>query len=88
MSYDRLGNCRIREKCVLDGKIVGRKRNIFDKVNEIKRHLKVVLPEIRDDELIGMLSRCRNYYEGVVKKGAGSVRLTCAYCGNTVEVFV
>ena len=69
MSYQRLGNTRIRFKTVRDGKIVGRKRDIFDKVNEIKRDIKAILPEIKSDELIGMLSRCRNYYFGNLHYG-------------------
>ena len=69
MSYDRLGNTRIRYNTVRDGKVVGRKRDIFDKVNEIKRDLKAILPEIKSDELIGMLSRCRNYYHGNLHYG-------------------
>lgn len=32
--------------------------------------------------------KCRNHYEGVMRKGAGSVRLTCSYCGNAIVVFV
>ena len=69
MSYDRLGNYRIRYKEVRDGKGVGRKRNIFDKVNEIKQELKGIIPEIKGDELIKMMSHCRNYYHGVLHYG-------------------
>ena len=36
MSYDRIGNTHIREN--------GKKRSIFDKVNEIKRDIKAILP--------------------------------------------
>ena len=56
MSYDRIGNYRIREN--------GRKINIFDKVNEIKQHLKDIIPEIESDKLIVILSHCRAYHEG------------------------
>ena len=56
MSYDRLGNCRIRNN--------GRKVDIFQKVGEIKRQLNEIIPEIEGDKLIAMLSHCRNYYYG------------------------
>ena len=69
MSYDRLGNHRIRERCVRDGKVFGRKRSIFDRVNEIKRDLKGIIPEIKADELIGMFSRCRHHYHGKLHYG-------------------
>jgi len=69
MSYDRIGNTRIRERFVRDGKLVGRKRSIFDKVAEIKKEFKVIIPEIKEDELIGMMSRCRNYYHKVLEYG-------------------
>ena len=62
MSYDRIGNTRIREKYVHDGKLIGRKRSIFDKVNEIKRDLKLIIPEMQDDKLIPLLSKIRTYY--------------------------
>ncbi len=53
MSYDRIGNYRIREN--------GKKRNIFDKVNEIKEGIKTILPEVEGDKLISMLSKIRTY---------------------------
>ena len=53
MSYDRIGNVNIRED--------GKKRNIFDKVNEIKRDIKLILPELESDKLIRMLSKIRTY---------------------------
>lgn len=65
MLYDRIGNYRIREN--------GRKINIFDKVNEIKQHLKDIIPEIKSDELIGILSRCRAYYEGKLHYGRRNI---------------
>jgi len=65
MSYDRIGNYRIREN--------GRKINIFDKVNEIKQHLKDIIPEIESDKLIVILSHCRAYYEGKLHYGRRNV---------------
>ena len=65
MSYDRIGNYRIREN--------GRKINIFDKVNEIKQHLKDIIPEIEGDKLIVILSHCRAYYEGKLHYGRRNV---------------
>ena len=32
--------------------------------------------------------RCRNYFGRSVKKEAGSVRLTCSDCGNTINIYV
>lgn len=61
MSYDRLGNYQIREN--------GRKRSLFDKVNEIKQHLKELLPEIEGDRLIAMFSHCRRFYGGKLHYG-------------------
>jgi len=65
MSYDRIGNYRIREN--------GKKINIFDKVNEIKQHLKDIIPEIESDKLIVILSHCRAYYEGKLHYGRRNV---------------
>jgi len=53
MSYDRIGNTHIREN--------GKKRSIFDKVNEIKSAIKTILPEVEGDKLIAMLSKIRTY---------------------------
>ena len=53
MSYDRIGNTKIREN--------GKKRSIFDKVNEIKNCIKEILPEVEGDKLISMLSKIRTY---------------------------
>ena len=53
MSYDRIGNTKIREN--------GKKRSIFDKVNEIKSDIKSILPEVEGDRLISMLSKIRTY---------------------------
>ena len=64
MSYDVLGNTRIREN--------GSKINIFDKVNVIKKELKSTLPEIDGDMLLSMLSHCRRYYEGKLHYGRRS----------------
>lgn len=54
MSYDRIGNRRIREN--------GKKRSIFDKVNEIKSDISKILPEIEGDKLIAMFSKIRTFY--------------------------
>ena len=62
MSYDRIGNTRIREKFVRDGTLVGRKRSIFDKVSEIKQDIKTIIPELKDDKLIPLFSKIRTYY--------------------------
>jgi hypothetical protein len=32
--------------------------------------------------------KCRNYFEGIVKKGTGSVRLTCSVCGHSIVVYL
>ena len=61
MSYDRIGNWRIREH--------GQKVDIFQKVTEIKQQLKEIMPEIEGDKLIAMLSHCRNYYGGKLYYG-------------------
>jgi len=53
MSYDRIGNWRIREN--------GQKRGLFDKVNEIRQGIKTILPELEGDKLIAMLSKIRTY---------------------------
>lgn len=42
----------------------GKKRNLFQKVEEIKRQLKQTLPELSPNRYIPILARCRNYYEG------------------------
>ena len=57
ISYDRLGNWRIREK----GHV---KKSLFQKVAEIKDDIKRIIPELDSDGLISMLSHCRRYYEG------------------------
>ena len=68
MSYMRLGNCRIRDKD-------GHKKNIFDRVNEIKIDLRRLFPEIDESEYIRMFSRCRRKYSGILYKGrVGNVR--------------
>lgn len=54
MSYDRLGNYQIRQN--------GRKVSMFDKVNEIKRDLKELIPEIEGEQLIALFSKVRTYY--------------------------
>jgi hypothetical protein len=62
MSYDRIGNWRIREK----GQ---KKKSLFQKVDEIKRDLKEIIPEIEGSKLIEMMSHCRRYYEGKLYYG-------------------
>jgi hypothetical protein len=54
-------NYRIREK--------GKKINIFDKINQIKKDIKALLPEIEDDRLLIMFSHTRRYYEGKLYYG-------------------
>ncbi|MEM3126492.1 MAG: hypothetical protein QW331_00270 [Candidatus Woesearchaeota archaeon] len=53
MSYDRIGNTRIRDH--------GKKKCIFDKVNEIKNDIHLILPELEGEKLIAMLSKIRTY---------------------------
>ena len=55
MSYMDLNNARIREN--------GKKRNLFDKVNEIKQFIKTIFPEIDGDRLMAIMAHCRAYYE-------------------------
>ena len=57
-------NHQIRDK--------GKKVNIFDKVNKIKKDIKVLLPEIEEDRLIAMFSHMRRYYEGKLHYGRRS----------------
>ncbi len=52
----------------------GKKRSIFDRVYEIKQHIKVILPEVEGDRIIRMLSHCRRYYEGKLHYGRRSVK--------------
>lgn len=54
-------NHRIREN--------GKKINIFDKVNEIKRDIKSLLPEIEDDRVLTIFSHLRAFYEGHLHYG-------------------
>lgn len=49
-------NCQIREN--------GRKRDIFDKVQEVRQRITMDLPNLNGDRLIHILSHCRRYYEG------------------------
>jgi len=57
-------NARIREK--------GKKRNLFDKVNEIKEHIKTFFPEIGSDKILAIMSHCRRFYEGNLHDGRDS----------------
>lgn len=61
MDYMKLNNARIREN--------GKKRSLFDKVNEIRGFIKTILPEMDDDKLMGIMSRCRCAYEGKLYYG-------------------
>ena len=54
-------NTQIREK--------GKKINIFDKVNQIKKDLKGLLPEIEEDKIIPMFSHIRNFFYGNLHYG-------------------
>ncbi|MEK7836143.1 MAG: hypothetical protein AAB298_08345 [Pseudomonadota bacterium] len=61
MSYMRLNNINVREK--------GKKRNLFDKVNELKQKMNVIVPEIEGQRLIDLLhhikaERENKYYYG------------------------
>ncbi|MCF8012749.1 hypothetical protein K9K83_00060 [Candidatus Woesearchaeota archaeon] len=38
--------------------------NVFDKVRKVKELIHKNLPEIKEDELIIMMSHCREHYEG------------------------
>ena len=62
MSYDRIGNWRIREK----GQ---KKKSLFQKVDEIRHDLKGIIPEIEGYRLIEMLSHCRRHYNGSLHYG-------------------
>jgi len=54
-------NTNIREK--------GKKVNIFDKVNRIKRDIKGLLPEIEEDRIIPMFAHIRNFFYGNLHYG-------------------
>lgn len=58
-------NTHIREK--------GKKINIFDKVNQIRKDLKSLLPEIEDDKIIQMFSHVRNFFYGNLHYGRRNV---------------
>jgi hypothetical protein len=51
----------------------GKKRSIFDKVNEVKQHIKATLPELDGDRLIQMMCHCRRYHEGKLHYGRRAV---------------
>jgi len=61
LDYMSLNNHRIREN--------GKKRSLFDKVNEINQHIKTILPEIEHDRLIAVMAHCRRHYEGNLQYG-------------------
>lgn len=56
MSYMKLKNRSIREN--------GHKRNLFDKVSELKQRINVIVPEIDGEKLITIMSHLRREYEG------------------------
>ena len=58
-------NTQIREK--------GKKINIFDKVNQIKKDLKTLFPEIEEDRIIPMFSHIRNFFYGNLHYGRHEV---------------
>ncbi|HLD18439.1 MAG TPA: hypothetical protein VJB90_00305 [Candidatus Nanoarchaeia archaeon] len=61
----RLYNTHIREN--------GKKRNLFDKVNEIKEKIKVIVPEIDEHKWLIIIHHVRQDYEGKYYYGrAGS----------------
>lgn len=64
----RMVNMNVRED--------GRKRNIFEKVNEIEEQVYANLPEIKGDrkKLINILCHCRRFYEGKLHWGRRSVK--------------
>lgn len=56
MSYMKIKNVNIRED--------GKKRNLFDKVNEIKQRINMLVPEIDGEKLIMIMSHLRREWEG------------------------
>ena len=56
MSYWKMKNVNIREN--------GKKRNLFDKVNELKQKIYMLMPEIDGEKLIIIMSHIRRDYEG------------------------
>ena len=70
MSYMKLNNTHIRDN--------GKKRNLFDKVNEIRETINVLVPEIDGEKLIIILNHIRRdfenkYYYG--RQGKSDIRL-------------
>ena len=61
MGYMKLNNVSIREN--------GKKRNLFDKVNEIKRKINLLVPEIDGEKLITIMSHLRRECEGKLYYG-------------------
>lgn len=61
MSYMKIANINIREN--------GRKVNLFHKVEEIKKRIRQIYPELDDIRIRKILSACRQYYEGKLVKG-------------------
>jgi len=50
----------------------GHRKNIFDKVNEIKQQLKEIFPEVESDRFLAMFSHCRRHHEGKLFYGRGN----------------
>ena len=70
MSYMKLNNHHIREN--------GKKRNLFDKVNEIREKINVVVPEIDGEKMLSILCHIRSdfenkYYYG--RRGTTNIKL-------------
>ena len=55
MSYMKLNNHHIREN--------GKKRNLFDKVNEIREKINVIVPEIDGERMLAILCHIRRDFE-------------------------
>ncbi len=69
MSYMRLNNINVREN--------GKKRNLFDKVNELRQKINVVVPEIDGQRMLVILNHIRmerddEYYYG--RKGRSGIK--------------
>ena len=56
MTYMKINNVNIREN--------GKKRNLFDRVNELKKQIYMIVPEIDGEKLISIMSHLRREVEG------------------------
>ena len=61
MGYWKMKNVNIREN--------GKKRNLFDKVNELKQKIYMLMPEIDGEKLIIIMRHIRREYEGKLVYG-------------------